>query len=373
MAAVARATERALVIGAGPAGSSAAIALAQAGGRGLIVERTRLTGDALCGGFMSWATLASLRALGVDATTLGGHPVSRVRVIAGNRSAEVALPATGMGLSRHRLDTVLLARAEALGAAIERGVTVRGVANGAATLGDGATLSAVDIFVATGKHGLRDLPRVASARVTADPVLGLRRRLPGSVALDRLVGDAVELILFDRGYAGLVQQEDGSINLCLAVHKSRLSAAGGDPAGLIAQLAAENPALAARLDAAGVDDHPTIDAIAAVPYGWRTATTVPGIWRLGDQAGVIPSLAGEGMGIAIASARSAVAAFGQGVSAPAWQARFARQLARPLGVAGLLWRAGENPSINRAAVAALARVPQLLPFFARATRIRGDG
>ena len=56
--------------------------------------------------------------------------------------------------------------------------------------------------------------------------LGLRLRLVASPALDRLVGDAVELHLFDRGYAGVVRQEDGSANICLAVRRSRLHEVG---------------------------------------------------------------------------------------------------------------------------------------------------
>src|SRR3546814_9763489 len=84
-------------------------------------------------------------------------------------------------------------------------------------------------FLAAGKNGFRGFPREPAEWQRGDPAIGLRLRLPSHPSLDRLVGDAVELHLFDRGYAGLVRQEDGSGNLCLAVHKSRLDAAGGDP------------------------------------------------------------------------------------------------------------------------------------------------
>ena len=80
-------------------------------------------------------------------------------------------------------------------------------------------------------------------------------------------------------------------------------------------------------------DTTPIDAIAAVPYGWHARQTTPGLFRIGDQAGVIPSLAGEGNGIALASGRSAAEAFLQGgrEEAPHWQARFGRQSGRPIG------------------------------------------
>src|SRR3546814_3909256 len=90
----------------------------------------------------------------------------------------------------------------------------------------------------------------------------------------------------------------------MAVRKSRLAAAKGSPAILFAQLADENPALGERLSALTATQH--VDAIGRVPYGWRATGTQPGVFRLGDQAGVIPSLAGEGIGIALASAQCAI-------------------------------------------------------------------
>ena len=77
--------ENPLIIGGGPAGASAAIMLALGGAKPLILERQAIIGDALCGGFMSWHTLKSLARLGVDPR---GHSIDRVRVFAGNQSAE---------------------------------------------------------------------------------------------------------------------------------------------------------------------------------------------------------------------------------------------------------------------------------------------
>src|SRR5690606_20916515 len=73
----------AIVAGAGPAGSAAAIGLARAGAKPLLLERARETGDALCGGFLSWQTLARLDALGIQRASLGGQAVRRVRLFAG--------------------------------------------------------------------------------------------------------------------------------------------------------------------------------------------------------------------------------------------------------------------------------------------------
>ena len=360
---------KAIVVGAGPAGSAAAIGLARSGARTLLLERARETGDALCGGFLSWQSLARLDALGIERAALGGQAVRRVRLFAGQRRSETALPGEAMGVSRHRLDSLLQAAAGAAGAGVERGIHATAIESGAVQTRDGATLMAPAIFLAAGKHGFRGFPREPAEWQRADPAMGLRLRLPSHPSLDRLVGDAVELHLFDRGYAGLVRQEDGSGNLCLAVHKSRLDAAGGDPVALLRALGGALPHLGERLAHANWSH--TVDAIGHVPYGWRAAETTAGLFRLGDQAGVIPSLAGEGMGLALASAEAAVTAWrhGGGGAAPAFQKRIAARMTRPFALANLVWRMGENPRMAAAMTGMASLLPALVRMMSQATRI----
>lgn len=359
----------AIVVGAGPAGSAAAIGLARAGATTLLLERARETGDALCGGFLSWQTLRRLDALGIDRAALGGQAVRCVRLFAGPRQSETALPGEAMGVSRHRLDSALQAAAVAAGAGLERGVHATALEGGAVQTRDSCVLTAQSIFLAAGKHGFRGFPREPAAWQRTDPVMGLRLRLPAHPALARLIGDAVELHLFDRGYAGLVRQEDGSSNLCLAVHKSRLDEAGGDPATLLRALGDAMPHLGARL--AHADGARGVDAIGHVPYGWRTQETAPGLFRLGDQAGVIPSLAGEGMGLALASADAAVAAWRHGGSAAAaaFQKRLAARMTRPFALANLVWRIGENRGTAKFIPRAASLFPSMVRMISQATRI----
>jgi flavin-dependent dehydrogenase len=351
----------ALIVGGGPAGVAAAIVLARAGTPHLLLERTRETGDALCGGFLSWRTLRTLADLGIAADMLNPAPIRRVRILAGDRSVEARLPAPGISVSRHRLDSVMLAHAAAAGAAIERGVSVRAIDARAARTGDGATIAADTLFLASGKHDVRGLARPGGAR-GADPTLGLRLRFAPSPRLARIVGDAVELHLFRGGYVGIALQENGLLNVCMAVHRSRMHAAGG-PAALFRTLGDACPRLGERLADWGGS---APEAIANVPYGWRAQSTTAGVFRLGDQAAVIPSLAGEGMGIAIAGGRAAAGAYLDGTAAERWQPAFARTLARPMRAAGLLRRLAESDAA--AALMPLIR-PGLIRFGANATRI----
>jgi flavin-dependent dehydrogenase len=350
-----------LIVGGGPAGSAAAITLSAAGATPVILEKQRETGDALCGGFLSWRTLETLAGLGVG--NLGGHPIDRLRVFAGRIAGEARLPHPAMGVSRQRLDTLLLERAEALGTGIERGVAVREWQDGKVETSDCATLRPETLFLASGKHDVRGLGR---PRPDADDqTLGIRVRLSADQGLVKLVGATVELHLFDQGYCGIELQEGGRGNLCLAVRKARLADSGGDPDKLLEEWAAESPAFADRL--AYRDSG--ADAIGAVPYGWIARHTMPGVFRLGDQAAVIPSLSGEGIGIALASGIAAGRAWANREASSAYQAHLADAAQRPVGIARWLWQLGERPNTARLLALGVRSLPWLATRFAEWTRI----
>jgi hypothetical protein len=336
-----------------------------------VLEKQTETGDAICGGFLSWATLRQLAALGIDSSDLDGQCVTRLTVHSQRRSHTIALPAPAMGVSRRRLDSVMLGQAENSGATIRRGCTVKRVAHDHLIIGDTECLPWDSLFLASGKHDARGCAR--NIPPSGDPELGLRVRLLASPQVQALLAGKIELHLFDRGYLGLVLQENGTLNACMAVRKSRLTDAGGRPARLFAQIADASPALADRLGA--LPPAMQFDAIGHIPYGWRTPNTVQGLFRLGDQAAVIPSLAGEGIGIALASAARAVhywTIHGPAGAIP-FQRAFALAAARPLHIAGLAKTWGTRNRAGAALLLALSRFPGLLAMVARLTRIPPDG
>ncbi|MFC3097543.1 NAD(P)/FAD-dependent oxidoreductase [Alteraurantiacibacter palmitatis] len=353
-----------LILGAGPAGCAAAIVLAQGGAQPVLLDRQAEVSDTICGGFLSWRTAAQLLALGIDLPALDAHPVTRLRLIAGSRIAEVNLPGTAWGLSRRTLDTAMRKRAVEAGAVLEID-TIRNLA-GTLAVGQRQEWHGSALFLASGKHDVRRAPRPRSA---ADPAMGLRLRTRPSPALAQELAATIELHLFAGGYAGIVMQEDGTANICLALRKSLLTGAGGDPRQLLEQLSTANPALARRLEPGW--HAARIDCIAAVPYGWIARETQHGLFRLGDQAAVIPSLAGEGMGIAIASGTAAAARFlaSGPAAAPAFQQAFASAAVRPVQMARLARRLAESPLGQRAGLALAAALPAFAGLLMDSTRI----
>lgn len=350
-----------LIVGAGPAGCAAAIVL---GGRGVapvMIDRDEEVGDPLCGGFLSWRTARNLGALGIDVAALGAARVERLALFARSRSATLALPRTAYGLSRHALDTAMRRRAAALGADLQID-TIRSV-KGTTALGRDQEWTGDGLFLASGKHDIRGTIR---PREEDDPALGLRIRLPQTPPAAR---GAIELHLFEGGYAGVVEQEGGSLNICLAVRKSMLGDAENDPHRLLSLLADRHPAFAARF-CAGWEAEP-VDSIGSVPYGFIARETEQGLFRLGDQAAVIPSLAGEGNSIAIASGIAAAQAWLEGGASAAqgYQADFARKATRPVALAGMARSLAERPAGSAFAIAAARAVPPLATLAMRATRI----
>ncbi|HSQ95787.1 MAG TPA: FAD-dependent monooxygenase [Croceibacterium sp.] len=356
--------EEPLIVGAGPAGCAAAIVLARGGAHPLLVDRDAEIGDALCGGFLSWRTAQRLRGLGVDPEALGAHPVERLLLFGSGRPVEIALPKRAFGLSRKALDTALRKRAVAEGArfAID---TVRQI-DGLHVAGRVHDWQAASLFLATGKHDVRGAARPRSAK---DPALGLRLRVKPSPGLARRLAGTIELHLFDGGYAGIVLQEDGSANICLAVRKSLIGEAGANPSQLLARLAVSHPHFALRLESDWREAR--VDTIGSVPYGWSTQETEPGVFRLGDQAAVIPSLAGEGIDIALASGIAAGEAWlvGGPEAAPAYQQALHDRVRGPLTWAGAAWGLAERPTVTRLGLAAARFAPSLVGRLVEATRL----
>lgn len=358
-----------IIIGAGPAGTAAAITLARAGHRPILIERTSRPTDKVCGDFLSADTIQRAQALGVDPAALGAAPIRQVRLIHGDRMAETTLPFLAMGLSRRVLDAALLHQADQAGADLRLGQTVRHLTrNGdcwTIKAGEHAEITASSVFQATGKHDLRDLPR----RHTDRDAIGMKMyfALPPESA-KRLDG-AVELTLFPGGYAGMQHVEEGRTVLCIAVQRAAFQLFGGSWASLIAVIAHRSRRFATILPGARAL-LPRPLAVAGIPYGYRAGSSCPNeLYRLGDQAAVIPSLTGDGIAIALHSGTAAAETWLSGATAPAYQQTLGRTLAGQMRLAGILHRACLSGPIQSAVVRAAAVFPGALRRAATHTRL----
>jgi flavin-dependent dehydrogenase len=358
----------AVVVGGGLAGAALAILLGRAGQKVVLIERESGPVDKVCGEFLSREAGLYLSSLGLDLRAHGAVPIDVVRLCDRAEVAAVPLPFAAWSLSRRVLDEGLLALAGAAGATIRRGVKVQRLdrlrAGFAARLEDGTAVEAVEAFLATGKHELRGLQRTAGLQ---DDLLAFKLYFHLSPGQTAELARHVELVLFAGGYAGLSLVEEGRANLCLLVRRRRFAELGQRWGRLLAAMREESPHLDARLTGAEPCWARPL-ALSVIPYG-HVRHRADGIWRLGDQAAVIPSFSGDGMSIALHSAQLAAATYLAGGRADAFQRRLARDV-----IGQVLWATAlSHGMVRRPGQAALftaaRRLPGLMAAVASSTRV----
>jgi menaquinone-9 beta-reductase len=115
-----------LIVGAGPAGTAAAIELTRGGSRVVVVDKAVFPRDKCCGDGLTTLALRELEHLGLDPSTVGGwHDVSSAWLRSpSGREVELPLPADGKYAAvapRSDLDDALVRRARSLGVDVRDG------------------------------------------------------------------------------------------------------------------------------------------------------------------------------------------------------------------------------------------------------------
>lgn len=358
-----------LIIGGGVAGCAASIALARKGLSVTLIEREPTPRHKVCGEFLSGEALEDLHALGIDVASLGAVPIQHVRLAAARRAAEAPLPFPAASLTRKTLDTALLAEALAVGVHVKSGCRVQTLNRNAdnvweATLDDGSTRTAPTVFLATGKHDMRGHGR------PKDPQQWVAFKMYFRLTSEQTaeLADASELMLYPGGYGGIQPVEGGIANLCCVVQQRYLARAGNRWENFLVKIQEDCPHLAMRLKGA----EPLLTkpiAITHLPYGFIRSSTEDGLYCIGDQAAVIPSFTGDGISIALHTARCATTAYLAGVLAPAFQSKLRSDLLFQMRLAEVAAN-GLNNSLARAVLPFCLKVwPGVMRVTAKLTRV----
>jgi flavin-dependent dehydrogenase len=303
------------VIGGGPAGCSAAIALAGRGQRVMVAEAKTYPHDKLCGEFLSPECAGLLAGLGLAESlrALQPAPIDTACLTAPDGTAwETRLPGTAWGLTRRALDEALAARARAAGAEVRTGCTVTAVEGSLeagytlrtrATGGQASTLRARAVIGAHGKRGLLDAALGRRFLRRSQPFVALKAHFRGPALPGR-----IELHGFPGGYCGLSEFEPRAgergraANVCLLVRAEVFAAGAGSAAGpervgaFVRWMRAQNPRLEAWL--ARAEPLGRWLSIAQVPFADKQPVE-GGVLMAGDAAGLITPLAGDGIAMAL--------------------------------------------------------------------------
>ena len=226
------------IVGAGPAGSAAAISLARRGYAVALLDKTFFPREKLCGDFLNPANWPLLECLGVadKILSLPHEKITGFRISAatGEEAAiDFALHngrrSFGLGLRRFHLDELLLKTAAKEGVVVRQGCKVSGLTRGPAgwsislgDLSDGSKLQALLLIGADGRNSpVAHRLGLAGKRERSGNYLAFQAHMR---AVRRLQGD-VQIHSFPQGYAGLVSVGGGAANLCFVVKKEQ---AGGN-------------------------------------------------------------------------------------------------------------------------------------------------
>jgi flavin-dependent dehydrogenase len=329
------------VVGGGPAGLAVAIEAHLAGKRAIVIERCRGPVDKACGEGLMPPGLARLRAMGVEPSAAGSHVFTGIRYIDHDVIAEASFPeGPGLGVRRLALSEALEARADALGVTRLAGTEAMGFASD----GDGVTLETsrgpVRARWLVGADGLHSrIRKDAGIAATAGPHrrLGIRQHFtvrPWTDKVEVYWADGVE------AYVTPVGPERVGVAFLWSGGK-------GDFASFLERF----PTLAARLGP------PESTVRGAGPFPMRVARRVAGrVLLVGDAAGYLDALTGEGLSLGFEGAAALVAATIAG-DPTRYEAAWTRITRRHLLLTGLLLQVARRPWLRRRVVRALRRFP----------------
>jgi flavin-dependent dehydrogenase len=227
-------THDAIVIGAGPAGSTAARLLAQRGWSVALVEKTPFPRRKVCGEFISATSLPLIQdgGIGAEFFASAGPEIRRVGLFARDVILSSPMPRVegsawgwGRALGRDRLDALLLEAAVRSGAEAfqpwKLSAWHRSGAGHRCTITSASQsieLEAPVLIAANGSWEQSPLSPSQTGTHSRRDLLAFKARFNGSA----LPGDLMPLLVFPGGYGGLVHTDGDRVSLSCCIRRDVL-------------------------------------------------------------------------------------------------------------------------------------------------------
>lgn len=343
-----------IVVGAGPAGSSAAYWLATCGLDVLVLEKSLFPREKVCGDGLTPRGTRALVDLGIDVSKDAGWVHTRgVRIVVGDRHLEVDWPELtrfpGYGLVRKRadLDWQLVEHAVKAGARLHQETKVTASVQDRQGRVVGVTARARGAVEVRYRAPLVLACDGASGRLAIGLGLHRNQRRPVGVAVRRYYrsprsqDEYLEAWLLSQGrgrahvpaalhgYGWIFGLGDGSVNVGLGSMDARRSAPGADLPNALMTWLNDLPAewgLREENALSGIDG-------GGLPMGFsRTPHYTRGLLLAGDAGGMVNPFTGEGIAYAMEAGKLAAEVVAQALARPQGPGRERALAAYPAAV-----------------------------------------
>ena len=289
-----------IIVGGGLAGLINAIQLAEAGLSVLVIEKKVYPFHRVCGEYISNEVVPFLRSIGAYPDSLSPVSLRTFQLTsAGGRSSTMSLDLGGFGVSRYALDHFLYRRAQRAGATFLVGTQVQNISwqdhTFVVTLPHNERREAQLVIGAYGKRSRLDKQLRRSFIARRSPYIGVKYH----VATD-FPDDRIALHNFEGGYCGISRVEDGRYNVCYLGSQAALRRYGSIE-NMEEQVLWKNPHLRRIFRESDflLDKPEVINEVSFAPK----RPVVQHVFMSGDTAGLITPLCGNGMALAIHSAK----------------------------------------------------------------------
>lgn len=289
-----------LIIGGGLAGLTTALHLSQKGERVCLIEKETYPFHKVCGEYVSNEILPYLNSLGIDPLKQGAKKITRLQVSnKQGKTLETALPLGGFGISRYALDHLLFQKLKNSAAIVCDTVEDLDFRDNFFTITSkkkSKTYRARYVVGAFGKRSNLDIKLSRNFIAQKSPWLAVKNHFK----IEGFEENTVALHNFPGGYCGLSTVENGNINACyLTTFKSFKPLSNIEKFQEIVM--GENPFLKNFFrNARPVYERPL--TISQISFEKKSAVKEH-VFMVGDSAGLIHPLCGNGMAMAMRSAQ----------------------------------------------------------------------